>query len=59
MRVTVAVNMSTSFCPMVEDFAPALPMCKPKFLSKPGIWFSRSRVVFTNWARLFRVVGAQ
>ena len=33
---------------------PALPMTRPRFFSKPRIWFSRSRLILTNWARLFR-----
>ena len=31
----------------------ALPMSRPRFFKRPRIWFPRSRLIFTNKARLF------
>ena len=37
-----------------KTLPPALPIRRPRFLSKPRIWFSRSRLILTNWDRRFQ-----
>ncbi len=43
------------FHPMADDSTAGLADAQAQVLrAKPRIWFSRSRLTFTSWARLFR-----
>jgi len=52
--VASSAFVGSSAARTTNTFILARPMTRPRFLSSPRIWFSRSRLILTSKARLTR-----